>query len=106
MDSRISLVDLRSDELRLLEVKGLSGATDRVLLTHNDRRVAEDRRDSYWLYVVIGGLRKSRLHEIRDPARLPWREVIRVGTTWLEVDALRQPMRVREPKTPHGGSGG
>ena len=35
-----------------MEVKGLAGETGTILLSPNERRVAEDRRDCYWLYVV------------------------------------------------------
>jgi hypothetical protein len=37
-------------------------------------------------------------------ARFPWYEVRRVEHYWLEVDALRQPMQVREPEEPYGGT--
>ncbi|MEJ5377238.1 MAG: DUF3883 domain-containing protein [bacterium] len=43
---------VRSGQLRLIELKGLAGSTGTILLTQNERRVAEDRRDCYWLYVV------------------------------------------------------
>jgi len=45
-------LDLNSGELRLIEVKGIGDTDGSVLLTPNERRVAEDRRDCYWLYVV------------------------------------------------------
>jgi len=48
----ITSLDLASGELRLIEVKGLGAETGTILLTPNERRVAEDRRDCYWLYVV------------------------------------------------------
>jgi hypothetical protein len=48
----VTSLDLASGELRLIEVKGLGAATGTVLLTPNERRVAEDRRDCFWLYVV------------------------------------------------------
>ena len=38
-----------SGDLRLIEVKGLAAATGTILLTPNERRAAEDRRDCYWL---------------------------------------------------------
>lgn len=41
-----------SGELRLIEVKGLGASIGTILLTPNERRVAEDRRDCFWLYVV------------------------------------------------------
>ena len=37
-----------------------------------ERRVAEDRRDCYWLYVVTNCISKAQLHEpIKDPTRFP-----------------------------------
>ena len=48
----ITSLDVSSGELRLIEVKGLAAQTGTILLTPNKRRVAEDRRDCYWLYIV------------------------------------------------------
>ena len=48
----VTSLDLESGDLRLIEVKGIGASTGTVLLTPNERRVAEDRRDCYWLYVV------------------------------------------------------
>ena len=48
----ITSLDLRSGELRLIEIKGLAAQSGTILLTPNERRVAEDRRDCYWLYIV------------------------------------------------------
>src|SRR5208282_4978153 len=48
----ITSLDLASGELRLIEVKGIGASTGTILLTPNERRVAQDRRDCYWLYVV------------------------------------------------------
>ena len=48
----ITSLDLSSGELRLIEIKGIGAKTGAVLLTPNERRVAEDRPDCYWLYVV------------------------------------------------------
>ena len=45
-------LDTQSGELHLIEVKGIGDATGGVCLTPNEKRVAEDRRDCYWLYVV------------------------------------------------------
>jgi Domain of unknown function (DUF3883) len=76
----ITSLDLASGELRLIEVKGLGASTGTVLLTPNERRVAEDRRDCYWLYVVTGCDTFPRLQEpVRDPARLVWNEVTKVA---------------------------
>ena len=48
----VTSLDLSSGELRLIEVKGIGAAAGTILLTPNERRVAEGRRDCYWLYVV------------------------------------------------------
>jgi hypothetical protein len=71
------------------------------LLTPNEEQVAEDRRDCYWLYVETDCRDQWRLHEVRDPARFPWHQVTRVEHYWLEVDALRQPVQVRETEAPY-----
>ena len=85
----------------------------------NNRRVAEDRpacramhlsavarrqaggagrRDCYWLYVVTSCKSEPVLQEpIKNPARFPWHEVKKVEHYYLSVDALTQPMRVKEP---------
>jgi hypothetical protein len=90
-------LDLNSGELRLIEVKGLGGPTGRILLTPNERRVAEDRRDCYWLYVVTDCSASPLLQEpVKDPARFPWHEVRKVEHYWLEVDALTGSMKVRQ----------
>ena len=108
----ITSLDLNSGELRLIEVKGLAEATGTILLTPNERRVAEDRRDCYWLYVVTncvtaGALAqavagKPTLQEpIKDPAGFSWHEVKKVAHYWLEVDALTRPMKVGEDPAPY-----
>ena len=88
----VTSLDLRSGELRLIEVKGLHGAAGSILLTPNERRVAEDRPDCYWLYVVTDCGTEPQLQEpIRDPARFPWQEVTKVEHFWLDVKALQNP---------------
>ena len=73
----------------MIEVKGLKAATGTIMLTPNERRVAEDRRDCYWLYVVTDCGRKPMLREpIADPAQYPWHEVTKVQHYYLNVDAL------------------
>jgi hypothetical protein len=100
----LTSLDLRSGELRLIEVKGIGAATGTVLLTPNERRVAEDRRDCYWLYVVTHCQSTPQVQEpIKDPARFPWHEVRKVEHYWLEVDALTQSMQVREDESAYGG---
>lgn len=99
----ITSLDLNSGELRLIEVKGIGSSTGQILLTPNERRVAEDRRDCYWLYVVTDCNTKPQLQEpIKDPARFEWREVTKVAHYYLSVDALKQPMQVREESHPFG----
>ena len=102
----LTSLDLTSGELRLIEVKGIGAATGSVLLTPNEKRVAEDRRDCYWLYVVTDCKSEPRLQNpIKDPARLKWHEVKKVDHYWLKIDALTEPMQVREESTPYGDRG-
>jgi hypothetical protein len=99
----VTSLDVNSGQLRLIEVKGLAGATGTVLLTPNERRVAEDRRDCYWLYIVTHCATEPRLQDpIKDPAGFEWHEVTRVAHYYLSVDALTQPMHVREERPPYG----
>jgi superfamily II DNA or RNA helicase len=99
----VTSLDLNSGELRLIEVKGLAGATGTILLTPNERRVAEDRRDCYWLYIVTNCAAEPALQEpIKDPARFPWQEVTKVAHYRLEVNAMTRPMTVREDQSPYG----
>ncbi len=93
----ITSLDPASGALRLIEIKGLAAATGSILLTPNERRVAEDRRDCYWLYVVTHCASTPELQEpIKDPARFPWREFTKVEHYYLSVDTLKQPMEIRE----------
>ena len=101
-------MDVNSGELRLIEVKGLAAATGTILLTPNERRVAEDRRDCYWLYVVTNCAAAPQRRSaaapqlqspLKDPASFPWHEVSKVQHYWLQVDAMTQPMQVREERT-------
>ncbi|RLB89334.1 MAG: helicase, partial [Deltaproteobacteria bacterium] len=102
----ITSLDLNSGELRLIEVKGLAAETGTILLTPNERRVAEDRRDCYWLYIVTNCADNPILQEpIKDPARFPWHEVTKVAHYYLSVDAMTRPMQVREGEAPYGGNG-
>ena len=101
----VTSLDLASGDLRLIEVKGLGAVTGTILLTPNERRVAEDRPDCFWLYVVTDCNGTPRLQEpIRDPARLDWHEVRKVAHYYLSVDAMTTPMEVREDPPPNGGA--
>ena len=71
--------------------------------TLNERRVAEDRRDCYWIYVVTNCGKKPMLQEpICDPAKFPWHEVSKIQHYWLEVNAMTQPMQMREKRAAYG----
>src|SRR5579884_3426613 len=85
----ITSLDLNSGELRLIEVKGVAAPTGTVVLTPNERRVAEDRRDCYWLYVVTHCDTNPVLQPpIKDPARFDWNEVTKVAHYYLPVNTL------------------
>jgi hypothetical protein len=75
----LTSLDTRTGELRLIEVKGLAGGEGEIILTPNEHRVAEDRRDCYWLYLVTDcGSEQPQLHTCQNPARFGWREVTQV----------------------------
>ena len=101
----VTSLDLASGELRLIEVKGLGAPTGTILLTPNERRVAEDRPDCFWLYVVTDCDNAPRLQEpIRDPARLDWNEVTKVAHYYLAVNAMTTQMQAHEDAPPYGGN--
>jgi superfamily II DNA or RNA helicase len=85
----ITSLDVNSGELRLIEVKGIGEATGTILLTPNEKRVAEDRRDCYWLYIVTNCAVNPTLQEpVRDPARFDWQEIKKVSHYQLSVTLL------------------
>ena len=68
----VTSLDTTSGDLRLIEVKGLAAATGTILLTPNERRVAEDRPDCYWLYVVTDcGRDAGAAGADREPGPVP-----------------------------------
>lgn len=84
----VKSVDLVSGELRLIEVKGIKAPTGDVILTPNERRVAEDRRDCFWLYVVSNCGGEPVLRMYKDPAQYDWQEVIKVQHYTLSLNSL------------------
>ena len=99
----VTSLDLKSGELRLIEVKGLAATTGDILLTPNERRTAEDRPDCYWLYVVTNCAADPQLQEpVANPARFPWHEERKVQHYRLSVDAMTQPMRLRDEPAAYG----
>jgi hypothetical protein len=102
--------DLRSlhkttGEYRLIEVKGIGAATGTIALSPNEKRVADERRDIYWLYVVTHCDTEARLEEpIKDPARFPWHEVRKVEHYRLDINAMTQPLELKEASAAYGGN--
>ena len=93
----VKSLDLKTGDLRLIEVKGLAAETGTILLTPNEHRVAEDRPDCFWLYVVTNCASVPQLQEpIPDPARFEWHEVSKVQHYWLQVDTMTTPMKFGE----------
>ncbi len=85
----VTSLDPHSGDLRLIEVKGLAARSGTILLTPNERRVAEDRPDCYWLYVVTDCATAPVLRDpVRNPAREPWVEVKKVQHYYLDVEKL------------------
>jgi hypothetical protein len=86
----ITSINTQSGELRLIEVKGIGAHTGTVCLTPNEKRVAEDRPDCYWLYVVSNCKSPSPLlnEPILNPAKMPWIEVKKVDHYFLTLSAI------------------
>jgi hypothetical protein len=76
--------------LRLIEVKGIGAHTGTVCLTPNEKRVAEDRPDCFWLYVVSNCKSPSPLlnEPILNPAKMPWIEVRKIEHYYLTLSAI------------------
>jgi hypothetical protein len=76
----LTSLDTRSGELRLIEVKGLAGAEGEIIVTPNEHRVSEDRRDCYWLYIVTDCVSDNpRLNAIFDPASRQWKVITKIA---------------------------
>jgi len=101
----ITSINTQSGELRLIEVKGIGAHTGTVCLTPNEKRVAEDRPDCYWLYVVSNCKSPSPLlnEPILNPAKMPWIEVKKVDHYFLTLSAIN--VASTDPKLyPESGS--
>ena len=73
-----------------------------ILLTPNECRVAEDRPDCFWFYVVTNCASAPQLQKsIQYSGRFPWREVSKVQHYWLSVNALKLPMEVQDSAARH-----
>jgi superfamily II DNA or RNA helicase len=86
----LTSIDSNSGELRLIEVKGIGASSGTVCLTPNEKRVAEDRPDCYWLYVVSNCKSSSPLlnEPILNPAKMPWIEVKKIDHYYLTLTAI------------------
>ena len=86
----VTSIDPETADLRLIEVKGLAAAKGTILLTPNERDVAVDRPDCYWLYVVTNCADVPQLETIENPARFPWHEVSKVQHYWLDTETMQE----------------
>lgn len=85
----ITSLDISSGELRLIEVKGIGAETGTIILTPNERRVAEDRPDCFWLYVVTNCNTEPKLQPpILNPAQYNWNEVKKVQHYTISITQL------------------
>jgi superfamily II DNA or RNA helicase len=100
----VTSLDTSSGELRLIEIKGIGGSTGTVCLTPNEKRVAEDRPECYWLYVVTNCKNDSPvLTEISNPSKMPWHEVKKIDHYYLTLNAITTASS--DPRLyPEGGS--
>ena len=101
----LTSLDTKSGDLRLIEVKGLGAAEGTIMLTPNEHRVAEDRRDCYWLYVVVDCRSPTpRLITEQDPASREWREVKKVAHYTLDVSRVGGKYQVKEQVRPYNNN--
>ena len=85
----IKSFDPRSGEQRLIEIKGLAGPPGQILLTPNEHRVAEDRPESFWLYIVTNCATTPELQPpVENPSRFPWNKISKVQHFELDVRTL------------------
>lgn len=102
----VTSLDPQSGHIRLIEVKGLAATTGTILWSPNEKRVAEDRRDCYWLYIVTNCAGEPVLQEpILDPVQHPWHEVKKVQHYYLNVDAMTKPMKISDTQRPYPDDG-
>jgi hypothetical protein len=63
------------------------------MIPEERKRLSEDRRDCYWLYIVTNCATSPTVQDpIKDPTRFSWHEVSKVQHYWLEVDMMTHPM--------------
>lgn len=86
----ITSLDTQSGELRLIEAKGIGASTGTVCLTPNEKHVAEDRSDCYWLYIVTNCKSDSPflIEPISNPAKMPWHEVKKIDHYYLTLSDI------------------
>ena len=89
--------------MRSKKSKGIAASEGSILLTPNEHRVAEDRRDCYWLYAVVDcSTQKPQLIIEKDPAAKPWHEVKKVAHYTLDVKNIGGTYHVNEAKPQYG----
>lgn len=85
---------IRQGRKHITELEGLADAAGAILLPLDERRVAEDRRDCCWLYIVTNCGSQPEVQEpTKDPAGFLWHEVT---DYYLSVDAITGPSRLRK----------
>jgi hypothetical protein len=84
----ITGLDTGSGELRLIEVKGFSAHDAAITITPNEYRVAQDRRDCYWIYVVTNCKTAPHLKTVKDPAQYKWLPVAKIEHFTRKVSEL------------------
>jgi hypothetical protein len=88
---------------RFIEVKGRSGVGE-VGLSSNEFNTARRLAGDYWLYVVFNCGSKLDLHTVQDPARLGWKQIVRVES-YLVPPATILGGETKEDRKPGHGKG-
>jgi superfamily II DNA or RNA helicase len=89
---------------RFIEVKGRAGVGE-VGLSSNEFKTAQRLAGDFWLYVVFNCASKVELHTVRDPARLGWKQVVRVES-YLVAPAAILGGETKDVRKPGDGEGG
>jgi superfamily II DNA or RNA helicase len=86
---------------RFIEVKGRAGVGE-VGLSSNEFKTAQRLAGDCWLYVVFNCSSKPELHTVQDPARLGWKQVVRVESYLVPPATLLEGETKDEREPGHG----
>jgi superfamily II DNA or RNA helicase len=99
---RMSASDPEHKTLRYRLGELLRDARSHILLLTATPHRGEPVNFTFFLQLLDEDAFADVQEPIKDPARFPWHEVKKVQHYWLEVNAMTNPMQVREERPPYG----